>query len=92
MTIYRFSCSEKGSLLLLNHVCVHIMATKLRTVTHYRVVDVTLRMSCSELGRSPCLKACKRIAYDRVLVLMVMVFLNGGAKMSEIDMTQEAAP
>lgn len=91
MTIYCFSCSEKGSLLLLNHVCAH-MATKLQTLTHYRVVDVTLRKSCSELCSSPCLKACKRIAYDRVLVLMVMVFLNGGAKMSKIDMTQEAAP
>lgn len=71
---------------------VHILATKLQTLTHYRVVDVTLRMSCSELGRSPRLKDCKRIAYDRVLVLMVMVFLNGGVKMSKIDMTQEAAP
>lgn len=68
-------------------MCVHIMATKLRTLTHYRVVDVTLRMS-----PCPSLKDCKRIAYDRVLVLMVMVFLNGGAKMSKIDMTQEAAP
>lgn len=33
----------------------------------------------------------KRIAYDTALSLIVVVFLKAGAKMSKIDMTQEAA-